>query len=194
VVGVWCLGLSIWWRGAEKRRRTEYTRGVPLRGPSGNLPRERRNTSGWGEVALLGIEGGGLAAGASHPLLRAGELPIADRKCRSLCEWQLLKAPRTPCGPTPQYQMLCCYYTPGNTRRATGPHLRPPHPHPHPHPTPQPRPLQSQIGIKSTDTVQPPPPACWIAAGGLTRTVAALARPSPEREHLSSAISITCES
>jgi hypothetical protein len=33
--------------GAEKRRRADYTRGVPVRGPSGNRPRERSNPSGW---------------------------------------------------------------------------------------------------------------------------------------------------
>jgi hypothetical protein len=38
-------------------RNTEYTRGVPLRGPSGTRPREERSsTSGWrgGEGALHG--------------------------------------------------------------------------------------------------------------------------------------------
>jgi hypothetical protein len=36
--------------------------GVPLRGPSGNRPRERSNTSGWREEALHGIDGVDLAA------------------------------------------------------------------------------------------------------------------------------------
>jgi hypothetical protein len=39
--------------GAEKRRRTDYTRGAPVRGPSGNRLRERSSSSGWREVALL---------------------------------------------------------------------------------------------------------------------------------------------
>jgi hypothetical protein len=62
------------------RRRTQSadpgdTRGVPLRGPSGNRPRVRSNTSGcWREEALLDIEGGDLAAGCWR---------IVDRKCRS---------------------------------------------------------------------------------------------------------------
>jgi hypothetical protein len=46
---------------------------VPLRGPSGNHPRERSNTSGWHEEALLGIKGGDLAAGCWQ---------IVDRKYR----------------------------------------------------------------------------------------------------------------
>jgi hypothetical protein len=36
-----------------------------------NRPRERSNTSGWHEEALLGIEGGDLAAGGSRPPLLA---------------------------------------------------------------------------------------------------------------------------
>jgi hypothetical protein len=44
---------------------------VPLRGPSGNRPRERSGTSGGGLVALLDMEGGDLAAGGLPP---AGEL------------------------------------------------------------------------------------------------------------------------
>jgi hypothetical protein len=64
-----------------------------VRGPSGNRPRERSGTSGWRGVALLDMEGGDLAAGVI-PCWR-----IVDRsKCRSLCEWQLLKALRAPCG------------------------------------------------------------------------------------------------
>jgi hypothetical protein len=42
-----------------------------VRGPSGNRPRERSNTSGGGLVAQLDIEGGDLAAGGPLP---AGEL------------------------------------------------------------------------------------------------------------------------
>jgi hypothetical protein len=57
-------------------------------GPSGNRPRERSNTSGWHNEALLGIEGGDLAAGVI-PCRR-----IVDRKCRSFCEWQPLTALR----------------------------------------------------------------------------------------------------
>jgi hypothetical protein len=45
-------------------------------------------TSGWREEALLGIEGGDLAAGVIHCW------QIVDWKCRSLCEWQPLKALR----------------------------------------------------------------------------------------------------
>jgi hypothetical protein len=48
-------------------RRTQ----LAARGPSGNRPRERSNTSGWREEALLDIEGGDLAglAAAAYPLL-----------------------------------------------------------------------------------------------------------------------------
>jgi hypothetical protein len=67
--------------GAEKRRRTDYTRGVPVRGPSGNRPRERSNTSGWRAEALRDIDGGDLAAGGSPP---AGELLTGN--IGSLCE------------------------------------------------------------------------------------------------------------
>jgi hypothetical protein len=40
-------------------------------------------------------EGGDLAARA------------VDRECRSLCEWQPLKALGAPCGPAPQYKIFC---------------------------------------------------------------------------------------
>jgi hypothetical protein len=87
-----------------------------LRGPSGNRPREGSSSSGWREVALLlDIEGGDLAAGVITCWR------IVDRKCHSLCEWQLLKALRAPCGPMPQYIDL------GGPRRdsATWPLARP---------------------------------------------------------------------
>jgi hypothetical protein len=57
--------------GAEKRRRADYTRGVPVRGPSGNRPRERSNTSGWHAEALHDIDGGDLAGGGGVPTLLA---------------------------------------------------------------------------------------------------------------------------
>jgi hypothetical protein len=59
-----------------------------LRGPSGNRPRERSNTSGWHEEALLGIEGGDLP-GRWAP---AGKLSTGN--IGSLREWQALKALR----------------------------------------------------------------------------------------------------
>jgi hypothetical protein len=41
---------SAQWRPAPSasEQRTEHTRGIPLRGPSGNRPRERSSTSGGG--------------------------------------------------------------------------------------------------------------------------------------------------
>jgi hypothetical protein len=59
-------GLPVCCEQALKSAGTQNThggRGVPLRGPSGNRPRERSNTSsGWRGEALYGIDGGDLAA------------------------------------------------------------------------------------------------------------------------------------
>jgi hypothetical protein len=91
---------------SEKRWRTEYTRGVPLRGPSGNRPRERSNTSGWREKALHGINGGDLAA---RPCAAQANYILLTGNTGLLREQQPLKALRAPCGPAiPQYKML--YY------------------------------------------------------------------------------------
>jgi hypothetical protein len=112
-------GLPVCCEQALKSAGERNTHGggwVLVRGPSGNRPRERSDTSGWREEALLDIEGGDLAALA----LAAGVIPcwrIADRKCRSLREWQPLKALRAPCGPTPRYKML--YYFTRDTRHET---------------------------------------------------------------------------
>jgi hypothetical protein len=92
--------------------------GGPLRGPSGNpRARERSDTSGWREGALLDIEGGGLAAGVI-PCWR-----IVDRECRecrSLCEWQPLKALRAPCGPIPIPQYKILHHCTGRDNKGSG--------------------------------------------------------------------------
>jgi hypothetical protein len=77
---------------------------VPLRGPSGNRPRERSGTSGWREEALHRID---VAIWLRSLVLRR---QITDRKY-----WLALQAAVTKSGPIPQYKIL--YYTTRNTQQ-----------------------------------------------------------------------------